>query len=104
MTSRKRSTRVGKAGSTLRKAGHRSSKSIAALKDFDVAKVLKGFSLVDDAEIEAAAKLKTAEGGKSVLAPGPFELGQRSVALLALGFGRGAPGDLIVPYSPARKA
>lgn len=78
--------------------------SIAALKDFDVAKVLKGFSLVDDDEIEAAAKLKATDGGKGVHIPGPFELGRRSVALLALGFGQGAQGDLIVPCSPTRKA
>jgi len=78
--------------------------SVAALADFDVAKVPKCFLLVDDAEIEASAKLKAADGGKGVLVPGPFEPGRRSVALLALGFGRGAPRDLLVPYSPARKA
>lgn len=77
---------------------------VATLKDFDVAKVLKGFSLVEDAEVEVAARLKVADGGKGVLVPGPFELGRRAVALLALGFGRGAQGDLLVPYSPARKA
>ena len=32
--------------------------SVAALKDFDVAVALKSFSLVDDADVEAAAKLK----------------------------------------------
>lgn len=78
--------------------------SIAALKDFGVADVLKSFSLVADAEVEASAKLKAADGGRGVLVPGPFELGRRSIALLALGFGRGAQGDLVVPYSPARKA
>ncbi len=78
--------------------------SVAALKDFDIAAALKGLSLVDDADIEASARLKLANGEKGVLVPGPFDLGRKAVALLALGFGRGAKGDLRVPYSPARKA
>ncbi len=76
---------------------------VAALKDFDVANVLKGFSLVDEAEVEASAKRKVADGGRGVLVPGVFEPGRKSIALLALGFGRGAQGDLVVPYS-SRKA
>jgi hypothetical protein len=78
--------------------------SVAVLKDFDVAAALKGLSLVDDADVAAAAKLKMADGEKGVLVPGPFDLGRKAVTLLALGFGRGAKGDLRIPYSPARKA
>jgi hypothetical protein len=78
--------------------------SVAALKGFDVVAALKGLSLVDDADVEAAARLKLADREKGVLVPGPFDLGRRAVALLALGFGRGAKGDLRVPYSPAIKA
>ena len=78
--------------------------SVAALKGFDVAAALKGLSLVDDADVEAAARLKVADGEKGVLVPGPFDLGRKAVALLALGFGRGSKGDLRVPYSPSRKA
>jgi hypothetical protein len=78
--------------------------SVAALKGFDVAAVLKGLSLVDDADVAAATRLKLADDEKGVLVPGPFDLGRKAVALLALGFGRGAKGDLRVPYSPLRKA
>jgi hypothetical protein len=78
--------------------------SIAALKDFDVARALKSVSLVDDADVEAGAELKLADGGKGVLVPGPFDLGRKAVVLLALGFGRGAKGDLLVPFSPSRRA
>ena len=79
--------------------------SVAALKGFDVAAALRGLSLVDDADLEAVATLKIADGGKGVLVPGPFGLGRKAVALLALGFGRGAKGELLVPYSPSmRKA
>jgi hypothetical protein len=76
--------------------------SVAALKVFDVAGALKSFSLVDDSDVAAAARSKVAEGGKAVQIPGPFDLGRDPVALLALGFGRGAKGDLLVPYSLAR--
>jgi hypothetical protein len=78
--------------------------SVAALKGFDVAAVLKDLSLVDDADVAAAARLKVTDGEKGVLVPGPFDLGRKAIALLALGFGRGAKGDLRVPYLPLRKA
>ena len=78
--------------------------SVAALKDFDVAGALKRHSLVDDADVDASTKLKVSEGGKGVVVSGPFDLGRKSIALLALGFGRGPNGVLLVPYSPTRKA
>jgi hypothetical protein len=78
--------------------------SVAAFKDFDIAAALKGLSLVDDADVVAAAGFQLADGEKGVLVPGPFDFGCKAVALLALGFGRGAKGDLRVPYSPSRKA
>ena len=77
--------------------------SVAALRGFDVAAALKGLSLVDDADVEAAARLKLSDGEKGVLVPGPFDLGRKAVALLALGFERGTKGDLRVPFSPSRK-
>jgi hypothetical protein len=77
--------------------------SVAALKSFDVADALNGQSLIDQPDVAAAAKLKVSDGGKGVVVPGPFDPERKSVALLALGFGRGAKGDLLVPYSPTRK-
>ena len=78
--------------------------SIAALKHFDVRKALRDFSLVEDADVEAAARLKVADAGKGILVPGPFEFDHRSVALLALGFARGSQGELVVPYSLTSEA
>ena len=43
--------------------------SVAALRGFDVAAALKGLSLVDDADVEAAARLKLSDGEKGVLVP-----------------------------------
>ena len=45
--------------------------SVAALKGFEVAAALKGLSLVDDADVGAAARLKMVDGEKGVLVPGP---------------------------------
>jgi len=78
--------------------------SVAALKDFDVANALKTLSLVESSDLDAVGKLKVNAGGKGVRAPGPFEPGNKSVALLAPGFGRGAKSGLLVPYSPLREA
>jgi hypothetical protein len=78
--------------------------SVAALRGFDPAAALRDLSLVDDADIMEAARLKLADGEKGVRVPGPFDLGRKTVALLALGFGHGAKGDLRVPYSLSRKA
>lgn len=78
--------------------------SVAARRNFDVVEALKEHSLVDDADVAAASKLKVSEGGKGVVVSGPFDLERKPVVLLALGFGRGAKGDLLVPYSPMGKA
>jgi hypothetical protein len=78
--------------------------AVAALRDFEVAKALKVLSLVDEIDVETASTLKFNGGGRGVLVPGPFELGRQSVSLLALGFGKGAKGDVLVPYSPTTKA
>lgn len=72
--------------------------AVAALKDFDVANALKGLTLVDGIHVETASILKIDGGGRGVLLPGSFELGRQSVSLLALGFDKGAKGDLLVPY------
>jgi len=78
--------------------------SVEALKDFDVAAALRSLSLVDEADVEAAGRLKVADGAKGVLIPGTFDLGRKSISLLALGFSKAAKGDLLVPYAPSRTA
>ena len=77
--------------------------AIAAITDFNIVSALKRLSLVDEIEVARAGALKLAEGGKGVHIPGPFDLGRKSVALLALGFGKGDAGELVVPYSPLKK-
>lgn len=68
----------------------------------DLAATLRSFELVSDAEVEAAAKLRRSAEGRAVPLPGIFSGTNEDVALLALGFARGEPGALAVPY--ARRA
>jgi hypothetical protein len=77
--------------------------AIAAITDFNIVSALKRLSLVDEIEVTRAGALKLAEGGKGVHIPGPFNFGRKSVAVLALGFGKGNAGELVVPYSPLQK-
>lgn len=68
----------------------------------DLVAALRDRHLVEAREIEAAARLRRSAEGRSVPVPSLFAGSDTDVALLALGFARGEPGDLVVPY--ARRA
>jgi hypothetical protein len=68
----------------------------------DLASILRGFELVSDHDLEAFAKLRRSAEGRAVPLPGIFSETHADIALLALGFARGEPGGLAVPY--ARRA
>jgi hypothetical protein len=63
---------------------------VAALRDFD---------LVDDRDVERFGSLRRALDGRAVPLPGVFSGTAADVTLLALGFARGEPGALAVPYA-----
>lgn len=65
----------------------------------DLPALLRSFDLVSDRELEAYGKLKRSAEGRAVPLPGIFGGTDSDVALLALGFGRGEPSALAVPYS-----
>ncbi len=73
-----------------------------ALSATDLASILLSFEVVSVAELEGAAKLRRSAEGRAVPLPGIFSGTESDVALLALGFARGEPGALAVPY--ARRA
>jgi hypothetical protein len=75
---------------------------LEALPSTDLAGILRGFEIVSDAEVDAAAKLRRTAEGRAVPLPGIFADNDADVALLALGFARGEAGALAVPY--ARRA
>ncbi|HKV11141.1 MAG TPA: BrxE family protein [Thermoanaerobaculia bacterium] len=65
----------------------------------DLMAALRDFELVDDSDIERYGSLRRAAEGRAVPLPGVFSGTAADVTLLALGFARGEPGALAVPYA-----
>ena len=76
--------------------------SLEALAGEDLRAILRAFELVTDADVEASLRLRRSAEGRAVPLSGVFSGSGTDLALLALGFARGEPGHLAVPY--ARKA
>lgn len=72
---------------------------LESLRGSDLAELLRSFELVEHRDIAAALKLRRSAEGRAVPLPGTFSGTHADVALLALGFARGEPGALAVPYS-----
>ena len=68
----------------------------------DLVSDLQTFELVGDNDLKAFAALRRSAEGRAVPLPGTFSTTDRDVTLLALGFAKGEPGKLAVPY--ARRA
>lgn len=68
----------------------------------DLAAILRSFELVGDQDLERYSRLRRSAEGRAVPLPGIFSGTDADVTLLALGFARGEPGALAVPY--ARRA
>jgi len=75
---------------------------LAAVQAADLVSILRSFDLVTERSIEGYTRLRRSAEGRSVQLPGFFGGTNDDVALLALGFARGVPGALAVPY--ARRA
>jgi hypothetical protein len=71
---------------------------LEGLTGSDLAATLQGFELVDQRDLDACAKLRRGNDGRAVLLPGTYAGTDADSALLALGFARGEPGALTVPY------
>jgi len=75
---------------------------LESISGTDLVEVLRSFELVDARDIEAYGRLKRSAEGRGVPLPGIFAGTDADIALLALGFARGEPSTLAVPY--ARRA
>lgn len=64
----------------------------------DLASVLRDLALVGERELEALSRLRRSAEGRAVPLPGLFSGNDGDITLLALGFARGEPGALAVPY------
>jgi hypothetical protein len=77
---------------------------LESLEENDLKTALRSFDAITDAELEMFPRLRRSAEGRAVPLPTPFSGIQRDVASLALGFARGEPAALAVPYdqwSPA---
>lgn len=72
---------------------------VEALSGADLASILESFELVTDVELGNYAKLRRSAEGRAVPLPGLFGGSDADVGLLALGFARGEPAALAVPYA-----
>lgn len=63
-----------------------------------LADVLREFGLASPSDLEALGRLRRSAEGKAVPLPGTFHVEDATLTLLALGFSRGEPGSLAVPY------
>lgn len=61
--------------------------------------VAKGFELASDSDLEAVSKLRRSAEGRAVPLPGVHVVSDPLITQLALGFARGEPGKLAVPYA-----
>ncbi len=75
---------------------------LEVLSGSDLTEILRAFEVVSDGDVEAYGKLRRSAEGRAVPLPGLFSGTDADVALLALGFARGEPSALAVPY--ARRA
>jgi hypothetical protein len=71
--------------------------TVADMKSFEIPALLEQSDLATSTDVADAHSLKRSAEGKAVQTPRAFSADQQSVALLALGFGKGTKGELSVP-------
>jgi hypothetical protein len=69
------------------------------LKETELKTSLQSFNLITDDESQLFSRLRRSAEGRAVPLPAPFTGTNQDVASLALGFARGEPGALAVPYA-----
>lgn len=69
------------------------------LRENDLRTALQSFNLITDDESNFFSRLRRSAEGRAVPLPLPFTGINQDVALLAIGFARGEPGAIAVPYA-----
>lgn len=72
---------------------------LETLKETELQVALQSFNLINDEESELFTRLRRSAEGRAVPLPASFTGTNHDVASLALGFARGEPGALAVPYA-----
>ncbi len=74
-------------------------KSLEAMQGTDLVSILGEMKLVANTDVDAYSRLRRSPEGRSVQLAGNFGATDADVALLALGFAKGEPSALTVPYA-----
>jgi len=77
---------------------------LESLQENDLKITLQSFGLLTGDESELFSRLRRSAEGRAVPLPAPFTSSNQDVASLALGFARGEPGSLAVPYAHRENA
>ena len=77
---------------------------IESLSGTDLTEILSAFELVEGRDLRAYGKLRRSAEGRAVPLPELFSGTDSDVTLLALGFARGEPSALAVPYARRTEA
>jgi hypothetical protein len=72
---------------------------VEAVSGNDLTAILRSSGVVTEGDLEAYSKLRRSSEGRAVPLPSVFSGTDADVALLALGFARGEPSALAVPYA-----
>jgi hypothetical protein len=72
---------------------------VAAIKATDLSACLSEIGLVTADDVAATRTLKKPTDGRSMQMLGLFDGSRHAVVMLALSFGYGSPGNLVVPYA-----
>lgn len=72
---------------------------LETLQGTDLVAALRSFEVIGDHDVDSFSKLRRSAEGRAVPLPGIFSGTDEDIALLALGFARGEPGALAVPYA-----
>ena len=73
--------------------------TLQTLENVDLLASFRSFELVSETDIERFGRLRRSAEGRAVPLPGAFAGTNEDITLLALGFARGEPGALAVPYA-----
>jgi hypothetical protein len=71
----------------------------AEISGNDLLEVFRSFDLIVDRDVESFRRLRRSAEGNAVALTQPFSGTDEDVTLLAIGFARGEPGALTVPYA-----
>jgi hypothetical protein len=74
-------------------------KRLETLSESDLKISLHSFGAITTDELELFSRLKRSSEGRAVPLPLPFASTNQDITLLALGFARGEPASLAVPYA-----